>query len=215
MFKNFCDYEGENTNQPAITTLYGNYPEIYVPGRNFPTGNLNGFQRQKLRFITDYYLPSFIGNFDFGMIYSFDSGVPYSFVATGFPVTAQQLSHDPGYANPPATEPIYFGARGSQTFPSQSRFDLAMTYDIPIAKIVSFWVKGTVFNVFNTRYMVGYNTAIVPCTSASQAGCNGAAPVDASGIPTTFVKGPAFGTARSASDYQQARTFLLSAGIRF
>ena len=69
-------------------------------------------------------------------------------------------------------------------------------------------LAGQVVNVFNTHYLLAYNTAIVPCSGA---GC----PLDANGLPTTFTKGPAFGTARSAADYQVARTFTLSAGIRF
>ena len=35
------------------------------------------------------------------------------------------------------------------------------------------------------------------------------------GLPTTFVKSDSFGTARGVFDYQAARRFLLSAGIRF
>ena len=219
MIKYFGNYEGENTSQPAITSLFGNYPEIYVADRNFPVGNLAGFQRHKLRLLSDYELPTSIGLWGFGLIYSFDSGVPYSLVAPGFPVSDVQLSHDPGYANPPQTAPLYFGELGSQTFPSQSRFDLALNYEFPIGKVVSLWVKGQVLNVFNTRYLTGFNTAIIPCSDSSNqsqkdAGCTNFTK-DANGLPTTFVPGPAFGTARSAADYQVARTFTLSAGIRF
>jgi hypothetical protein len=219
MIKYFGDYEGESTGQPAIPSLIGNNPEIYVPERNFPLGNLSGLQRHKLRLLSDYTLPTSFGIWGFGLIYAFDSGTPYSYVATGFPVSAVQLSHDPGYANPPATEPLYFGQRGSQTFPSQSRFDLALNYEYPIAKVVSLWVKGAVVNVFNTHYLLAYNTAIVPCSNPNSArqqaaGCTNFT-LDSNGLPTTFVPGAAFGTARSAADYQVARTFTLSAGIRF
>jgi hypothetical protein len=219
MFKYSGNYEGENTNQPAVTSLIGNYPEIYVPDRNFPIGDLAGFQRHKLRLLSDYQMPTSFGTFGFGLIYSFDSGTPYSLVATDFPVSAIQLSHDPGYANPPATEPVYFGARGSQLFPSQSRFDFALNYEFPIARLLSVWVKGQVVNVFNTHYLVAYNTAIVPCSDPASAVQRGAGctsfPLDANGLPTTFVPGAAFGNARSSADYQVPRTFTLSAGIRF
>lgn len=213
------NFEGENTNQPAITSLFGDYPEIYVPGRNFPTGRLSGYQKHRIRFITDYSMPTRFGDFGFGLVYRFDSGTPYSLVASTFPVSAVQLANDPGYANPPQTQPLYFGARGSQLFPSQSQFDLAFNYDIPILKVLSPWVKATVFNVFNTRYMSNFNTAIIPCSdpnSASQktAGCT-SFPLDSHGLPTTFVNGPQFGQAIGATSYQTARTFQLSAGIRF
>lgn len=209
------NFEGENTNQPAITSIFGDYPEIYVASRNFPDGRLNGYQKHRVRFITDYLLPTRFGDFGFGLVYKFDSGTPYSIRRNNFPVSGIQLSHDPGYATPPQTQPLYFGARGSQLFPSQSQFDLALNYDIPIMKVLSPWVKVTLLNVFNTHYLTGFNTAIVPCTKTTQAGCNGAAPLDANGLPTTYVNGPLFGKATGASSYQTPRTFQLSAGIRF
>jgi hypothetical protein len=211
------NYEGENTNQPAITSVIGNYPEILFASRDFPDGRLVGYQKHRLRFITDYSLPTRVGNFGFGLVYRFDSGTPYSLVASNFPTSATQLSHDPGYAQPPQQQNLYFGARGAQLFPSQSQFDLALNYDIPIMKILSPWVKVTLFNVFNTHYLVRFNTAIIPCTDntdPAQAGCTTFA-TDANGLPTAFVKQPTFGKATASSQYQTARTFLLSAGVRF
>jgi hypothetical protein len=217
MLKFDGDYEGENTNQPAITPGIGSYPEILVPDRNEPNGRLNGFQRHKLRLLTSYNLPTRFGNFGFGMVYRFDSGTPYSFVVPGYPVSDVQLARDPGYAFPPQSQNLYFGSRGSQTFPSRSRFDLALNYDIPIVKSLSPWIKATVLNIFNTTYRTGFDTGVVACdgsSSATGAGCT-SAPLDANGLPTTFVKGSSFGQARSAFDYQQARSFFVSVGVRF
>ncbi len=217
MLKFDGDYEGEGTNQPASTPGIGSFPEILVPARNNPTGRLNGFQRHKLRLLSAYNLPTSFGNFAFGMVYRFDSGTPYSYVFNGYGISDVQSSRDPGYAHPPTSQSLYFGERGSQTFPSQSRFDFALNYDIPVFKTLSPWIKATVLNVFNTHYLTGFDTGIVPCdgsSSATAAGCT-SAPLDSDGLPTTFVKGSSFGTARSVADYQQARRFLLSAGIRF
>ena len=47
--RNEGNFEGEAANQPAIASLVGDYPEILVPERNFPTGRLNDFQRHKVR----------------------------------------------------------------------------------------------------------------------------------------------------------------------
>jgi hypothetical protein len=219
MFKFEGNYEGENTNQPANTPGINSFPEILDPNRTAPEGRLNGYQKHKLRFLTSYNLPTSFGNFGFGMIYRFDSGTPYSFVQTGYPLTAIQRSHDPGYAFPPTGQNLYFGARGAETFPSQSRFDVALNYDIPVFKLLSPWLKVSVLNVFNTRYRTGFDTSIVPCDGSAgsrAAGCAaGTPPVDANGLPTTFVKDSTFGQARSVADYQQPRRFLLSAGIRF
>jgi hypothetical protein len=211
------NYEGEAANQPASTPGINSFPEILDPNRTAPVGNLSGYQKHKLRLLTSYRLPTRVGDFGLGMIYRFDSGTPYSFVEPSYPITAIQASHDPGYAHPPTSQDLFFGERGAQTFPSQSRFDLALNYDIPIFKLLEPWLKVSVFNVFNTRYRTGFDTSIVPCngsTSSKAAGCT-SAPLDANGLPTTFVKSSSFGTARGVFDYQSPRQFLLSAGIRF
>jgi hypothetical protein len=219
MFKYEGNYEGENPNQPAITSTFGDYPEIYVPARNFPTGRLSGYQADRVRFITDYTLPTSFGNFGFGLVYRYDSGSPYSITRGNFPVSDIQLANDPGYAQPPQTQTIYFGARGSQLFPSQSRFDFAFNYDIPLFKVLSPWVKATVFNVFNTHYMTSFSTSIVPCTNSSSAsqiaaGCTSFT-LDANGLPINYGKSASFGKATGAGSFQTPRTFLLSTGIRF
>ena len=217
MLKFEGNYEGEGANQPASTPGINSFPEILDPNRTAPVGNLSGYQKHKLRLLTSYRLPTHFGDFGLGMVYRFDSGTPYSFVSPSYPITAIQESHDPGYAFPPTSQNLFFGERGAGTFPSQSRFDFALNYDIPVFKVLEPWIKVSVFNVFNTRYRTGFDTSIVPCNGSSSskaAGCT-SAPLDANGLPTTFVKSSSFGTARGVFDYQLPRRFLLSAGIRF
>ncbi len=212
------NYEGEGTNQPASTPGIGSFPEIFVADRDFPDGRLNGFQRHKLRALTSYSLPTKFGNLGLGLVYRYDSGTPFSYVFNGYGISDIQASHDPGYAHAPTSQTLFFGQRGAGTYPGQSRFDFALNYDIPIFHSVAPWIKATVFNVFNTHYLVAYDTSVIPCAADGSGnlptGC-AAGPVDANGLPTTFVKSNTFGTARSATDYQTARQFLLSAGIRF
>jgi hypothetical protein len=216
MLKFEGNFEGEASNQPGISSIYGNQPELLALDRQFPRGTLSGYQKHKLRIFTSYNVPtSRFGNFNFGLIYSFDSGRPYSLSQSNFPYTDIQLSRDPGYANLPSTETIYFGERGSQRFPSQSRFDVALNYDIPIWKTLSPFVKFEVINLFNTHYLNSFNTSIRACRTATQAGCNGAAPTDANGIPTTFAPRGTFGKATAVSNFQVPQQFDISAGIRF
>ena len=47
--KNYGNYEGEGTNQPGKVSLIGNYPEAFSAAQNFPEGNLQDFQRHRLR----------------------------------------------------------------------------------------------------------------------------------------------------------------------
>src|SRR5262249_33486316 len=135
------NYEGEATNQPALTPGINSYPELIDVNRSFPTGRLNGYQKHKLRLLTSYNLPTHFGNFGFGMVYRFDSGTPYSYLFRGYSLTKPQTDRDPGYAFPPSSQNLYFGERGSQIFPSQSRFDLAFNYDIPVFKTLAPWIK--------------------------------------------------------------------------
>jgi hypothetical protein len=214
--RNDGNSEEEAVNQPFSPANIGSFPELQAPDRNFPFGRLNTYQKHKLRVFPNYTLCTLLGNFNFGMIYNYDSGLAYSLFAPNQPFSDIQLARDPGYAVLPTTQDIYFGKRGTGTFPGQSRFDLAFSYDINVWKTVAPWIQLRVINLLNTSYRTGFNTTVTPCSDPSQPGCNGAAPVDANGLPTTFTTvGTPFGTATSNTQFQQSRTFSINAGVRF
>src|SRR5687768_1108288 len=54
--KNEGNFEGEGANSPAVPSILGDYPEIYVPAPNFPTGRLDDYQRHKVRVWASYAL---------------------------------------------------------------------------------------------------------------------------------------------------------------
>lgn len=208
--------EEEAVNQPFSPSNIGSFPELQAVDRNFPFGRLNGYQKHKLRVFPNYALPTHFGNFNFGLIYNYDSGQAYSFRAPNQNYSDIQLARDPGYAVLPTTQTIYFGKRGAGTFPGQSRFDLAFMYDINVFKSIAPWVQLRVINLLNTSYRTAFNTTITPCSDPSQAGCNGQAPVDANGLPTTFTTaGTPFGTVTGKTQFQPARAFSINAGVRF
>jgi hypothetical protein len=98
-------------------------------------------------------------------------------------------------------------------FPSFALVDLSVHYSIPVWHSVRPYVRLEVLNALNNQKLIAWDTTVVP-------DWNG--PVDALGIPTTFTKGPNYGTATSENDYPTwrsgltgARTFLLAAGFRF
>lgn len=216
--KNDGNIEGEAPSQPGAVGVLGDYPEIYVPSRNFPEGRLNDFQRHKVRAWTNYTLDfGGVGAFDVSLIARYDSPLTFSYSTTGVDFSAIQLARDPGYASPPADQTIFFGERGAGRFESATQFDLAVHYQIPLFKTLRPWAKFELYNVFNNQSLVGFNTNVVPDENG---------PVDANGIPTQFIRDPAFGTATGASSYPQAtriygstavyaRTFLMSVGVRF
>ncbi len=209
--QNEGDFEGENPNQPAITSTYGDFPEILVPSRNFPVGRLNDFQRHKVRAWTTYDLGlGRFGNVNLGLLWRYDSALTYSLTADNQDVSAVQSAADPGYAQPPTLQTIYFGGRGSGSFKGAHLFDVALTYDIPVYRSFRPYVKVDVRNVFNDQTLGagtgGTNISISP---------NDDGPVDASGIPTTYTKSPSFGEATGNSSYPIPREYRVAVGFRF
>lgn len=217
--RNDGNFEGEATNQPGISSVFGNYPEIYTPGyaRNNPEGRLNDFQRHKVRAWTTY-LWDFgrFGSADTSLVWRFDSAQTYSLTAT-VPTSAIQLARNPGYARPPQSQTLYFGERGSEFYEPSHVFDVAMTYQVPVFRTLRPWVKFEVYNLFNDQSLVAYNTAITADPDS---------PRDSEGLATGFVRGANFGRATAnthfpratttpSGDALYARTFLMSFGIRF
>jgi hypothetical protein len=214
--KNDGNFEGEAQNQPGISSSLGDYPEILVPSRNFPQGRLTGYQRNKVRLWAIYNQPlGRFGSVDIAPLLRVDSGTAYSLLATNVDLSDVQLSRDPGYAHLPdgGTQTLYFGERGAQTFPGFALMDLAATYQVPVFKTVSPWVKVEILNVTNNQKLISWDTTVTP---------DPASPLDANGLPTGYIRGPRFGQATSNSDYPGwrpgqtgGRTYLLSAGVRF
>ena len=214
--QNEGNFEGEAQNQPGVGSAFGDYPEILVPSRNFPVGRLNGFQRNKVRAWANYNQP--LGRFgavDVAPILRVDSGLSYSLFATEVDLSDIQLARDPGYARLPegGTQTLYFGERGSQSFPGFALLDLAATYQVPVFKTLSPWVKAEILNVTNNQKLISWDTTVTPDPDS---------PLDENGLPTGYIKGPRFGQATANTDYPAwrpgqtgGRTYLLSGGIRF
>jgi hypothetical protein len=207
-------FEGESSSGPAQPSLIGDYPEIYVPGRNFPDGRLDDFQRNKVRLWANYHLGlGRFGGLDLAPLYRYNSGRTYSLVASGVALSTQQLARNPGYARLPTSQSIFFGARGSESFEGYHLLDLAATYSVPVWQSLRPWVKVEVLNALNNQKLISWNTTITADT---------AGPKDENGLPTTYIKSAAFGTASGPSSYPRprpgmdgGRTVLVAAGVRF
>src|SRR5690606_9823463 len=156
------------------------------------------------------------GSADTSLLWRFNSARTYSLTAT-VPTSAIQRQRDPGYANPPQSQTLYFGERGSEFFESAHLFDLAVTYQVPVFRTLRPWVKFEVYNLFNDQSLVQYNTAITADPNS---------PLDADGLPTGFIRGANFGKATANTHFPRvtvtpsgdtlfARTFLMSFGLRF
>ncbi|HEX7671691.1 MAG TPA: hypothetical protein VF395_18990, partial [Polyangiaceae bacterium] len=207
MLKFEGNFEGEFANQPGRSSPLGDFPEVAAFDRTVPFGNLSGFEKHKLRLLGTYSFHSPIGIFTPGVIYAYDSGAPYNITST-LPLTAIQIARNPGYASLPANQVIFYGDRGNNFFPSQQRWDLSFGWDAPLYKTVAPYVRFAITNVFDTHYLLSFNTSV-----SSNRGAG--APLDANGLPTTFTKGANFGTATSSTNFQTPRVLTVAAGIRF
>jgi hypothetical protein len=217
-FKNFGNFEGEALQQVGNSTLYGNYPGLFSEDRNYPSGNLSGYQADRVRAWSTYNFDlGKAGAIDLGALFYYDSPVSYSLVAPGFQLTSVQvaLAAAQGYTTPlPASQPLYFGSRGSQFFNPLYRLDLAVNYQIPVFKSLRPWFKFQIENVFNYNTPLSFNTAVTPNTSG---------PVDSLGLPLTYTKGAQFGQATNNANFAIGqndaipftRTYQFALGFRF
>ena len=220
--KNDGNFEGENTNQPAVTSVIGDYPgvnglpSIYDPARAYPVGRLQDFQRHRARIWSYYtYDAGRWGRVTGSGMVRIDSGMVYSLAATNVPLTAiqTQLLAQEGYPDSPSSQTVYFGDRGTGRFNGYALLDTSISYDIPVFKSARPWVKLDIYNLLNNQKLVSFNTTVTPDPNS---------PVDALGLPTGFIQGPKFGQATSASNYPLpfqnqtgGRTFRVAFGMRF
>jgi hypothetical protein len=216
--RNNGNYEGEAANQPGIPSLAFDYPEVTSPERNFPEGRLAGFQRHKIRVLGSYTQPlGKFGTTDLGVIWRYNSGLPYDDVTAAGDLSEFQLQRaaELGYANVPGggSQDIYYGARGNHLFPGYGLVDLSVNYTIPVWKTLRPYFQVQVFNLLNNQKQISFDTTLEP---------NWDGPVDSLGIPTTFTKGPRYGEATAETDYPGwqsgltgGRTLLLQSGFRF
>ena len=211
--RNDGNFEGEAANNPAIPSLIGDYPELYVADRSFPMGHLDDFQRHKVRVWGVYGLGLHrFGRLDLAPMYRYNSGKTFSYVAAAVALTPQQLANNPGYAHAPTSQPIFFGERGAGQFPGYALVDFAATWTVPVARSLRPWVKVEVLNALDNQKLISWDTTVA-------ADPNG--PKDEYGLPLAYVKAPTFGQATRNADYPRprpgldgGRTYFMAVGFR-
>ena len=207
--KNYGDFEGENRNQPGVSSTWGDYPGLYVQERDFPLGRLAGFQRHKVRAWTSYDLGlGKAGTATASLLWRYDSALTYSLAAGSVPFSSWQLAQiaGAGYVTPPNTQTLFFGKRGSQDFEDAHQFDVALNYAVPVLKSLRPWFKLEVYNVLNNDKLVTWNTTV---------GRDRNSPLDKYGLATGYIKGSSFGKATGNSNYLTPREVRFAVGFRF
>ena len=217
--KNEGNFQGEAAGQPGMTSIYGNYPEIFGPAldRLMPNGRFDNFQRHKLRVAT-MYNQSFgrFGSVDLAPIWRMNSGGVYSLTAN-IALPAVQRARNPGYPtadiNAATREIVFFGDRGAYDFEGYGVMDLAATYNLTVWRTLRPWFKVEVYNLFNNQKMIAWDRTVT---------ANNASPLDANGIPTDYIRGARFGQATAGNHFPQpwpgqngGRAVRIAFGARF
>ena len=57
---------------------------------------------------------------------------------------------------------MFFGERGSETFKGYGLLDTSINYNIPVFRSLRPWVKFDVYNLFNNRKLIAWNTTVRP-----------------------------------------------------
>jgi carboxypeptidase family protein len=216
--KNEGNYEGEGTNTPGSTSRIGDYPEAYTPepGRFFPDGRLQGFEKHRLRAWTIYNFGlGRAGDLSVSGLWRYDSGAVFSLRALSQPLTSIQrgILARAGYVDAPGSSTLYFDDRGTQTFEGYGLVDFDLSYNIPVVGSVRPWLKFDIYNLFNNQKLIQWNTTVRPDPNS---------PLDALGYRTGFIRGAAFGTGTAQTHYPSwsggntgGRTFRVALGVRF
>jgi outer membrane receptor protein involved in Fe transport len=204
------NFEGEAANQPAISTRFGDYPEIITEDRWYPVGTLDDYQRHRAQIWSTYQMNmGRAGNASVSPIVKINSAQYYSLAATNVPLSTIQanIARNAGYATLPAPGTMYFAeGRGSEPFKGYAVLDFAANYDIPIFRSTRPFVQVILFNLTGNDKLIKWNTTVTR---------NTAGPVDSLGLPTTYTKGATFGTGTANTHYPLPREFRITFGLRF
>jgi hypothetical protein len=216
---------GEDQGSGPLVGVAGEYPEYREERWNYPMGYLTGDQRHRARVWASYDLPTPIGAFGITVLESFDSGTRTSVDGD---IDPRPFVTNPGYLTPPATVSYFFGGRGNLKTEDLTRTDLAINYNVRIFKTVELFIQPEILNLFNERGVVSYNEEVLtavddddtfqpfnPFTDTPIECPQGAPAEQCQEMGAHFQRGPNFGKPDSENDYQLARTFRVSVGVRF
>ncbi|HXI11678.1 MAG TPA: TonB-dependent receptor [Thermoanaerobaculia bacterium] len=216
---------GEDSGSGPLVGVAGEYPEYRQASWNYPTGYLTGDQRHRARVYASYDLPTPIGGFNISVLQNFDSGTRTSLDGV---IDSRPYVTNPGYLTPPTTVGYFFGERGNLKTDDITRTDLAINYKLKLVRGIELFVQPELINVFNEQGVESFNEEVLtavdaattfkafnPFTETPKECPQGAAAAECQAMGANFQRGPNFGKPTRAGDYQLARTFRVSVGLRF
>ena len=118
------NFDGENTNQPGVSSVYGDWPEVTPADRFHPWGRLDDYQKHRVRVWGIYTLGmGFMGDLDVGGFWRYDSAENYSLASSSLPgdgPSSRPSSIELGYVDGPTTRTLYYDS-GSRVGALQRR----------------------------------------------------------------------------------------------
>jgi outer membrane receptor protein involved in Fe transport len=203
----------ETAGSGPVTESVFRYPEFKAFEQNNPVGFLPSDQTHKLRAWATYTLPTPIGNFTFSALERFDSGTPFSALGTVDTRPYVSSAIRAQYLGDPTGVNYYFGERGGFRWDDANALDISINYRLRLGRVELF-VQPELINAFNEDAVVlGDTTVLTAKNTSSLQAFNPYTETPVEGTHYRF--GSNFGKPRTALDYQQPRTYRVSAGIRF
>jgi outer membrane receptor for ferrienterochelin and colicin len=206
---------GETDVNGPIRSAELAYPEYKEARWSYPIGYLPIDQRHRLRVFGawDIISASWL-RVNLGAVQYYTSGTPYS--AAG-EIDTKAYVTNPGYLTPDSSHTYYFSKRGEFRTDDITSTDLSLTFSFTptlFGTKLEFYVKPEVRNVFNEQGVINVDTTIdTNFTLSSLKAFNPFTETPVEGVH--WKKRATFGQPVAVTDYQTARTWLVSAGLRF
>ncbi|HEU4521890.1 MAG TPA: TonB-dependent receptor [Thermoanaerobaculia bacterium] len=201
----------ETSGSGPVTESLLYYPEYRAFAQNNPSGFLASDQTHKARLWATFTMPTAFGTFTFSGLQRFDSGTPYSAVL-GLDPTTYESFMDPAvveaYQGAPSAVNYYLSDRGGYRWPDIHATDVSINYRLRLGR-VELYVQPEIVNIFNNNAHWTGTTSVYTTDVAF----NPFAETPVEGVHYEFDEN--FGEPRNATDYQTARTYRASVGIRF
>jgi hypothetical protein len=197
------NYEGGQVGTTEQINNYGPlgaYPGSPTRAQLSPGGALVADVPVRARITGNYVVHLGGGKLNFGGIFLYTSGAPYSKTATaGVPATVGSSAGEFG-----GTYTKYFSDRGAMRFADTSRFDLQIAYELPVWRKATFFTQLNLVNALNHQELATWNTSASIPTAASAGSQVG-----------KWTPGSSYGTPTTSNNFITARTVQISAGLKF
>jgi hypothetical protein len=209
------NFNGENVGSGPIRATFDTFPEYRQESWNYPMGYNPGDQRHKTRAWLAYLLPASetFGQFEIGLVQRADSGVA---VDVSGSIDPRPFVTNPGYVTPVQSVAYYFIPRGSFRWDGVWSTDVAVTWakKLPQKGRAELFFRSVLTNILNNAARIGGDIGInTRSNNSAYQTFNPFTTMPVRGVNWDY--SPTFGQPQTFDNYQPARTFSFSAGVKF